>query len=112
MVDGAASLAFYMLFSLIPMLLIFGALINILGADAAHDLVDLADDEGASASLEGALEGALDTAVKSAPRARARSGSSASSPSSTGHLAASRRRVVRSTSSQAATCSHARCCGG
>ena len=67
MVDGAAGLAFYMLFSLIPMLLIFGAIINLLGADAAHNLVDLAGDEGASASLEGALDDALDTAVKSPP---------------------------------------------
>jgi uncharacterized BrkB/YihY/UPF0761 family membrane protein len=61
MVDGAAGLAFYMLFSLIPMLLIVGAIINLLGADAANNLVDLAGDEGASASLEGALDDALDT---------------------------------------------------
>ena len=67
MADGAAGLAFYILFSLIPTLLIFGAVINMLGADAAHELAELAGDEGASASLEGALEEVLDTAVESAP---------------------------------------------
>src|ERR671916_3292182 len=67
MVDGAAGLAFYLLLSLIPSLLIFGAVINILGADAAHDLADFAGDQGASASLEAAVEDVLDTAVASAP---------------------------------------------
>ena len=67
MADGAAGLAFYMLFSLIPVLLIFGAVINLLGADAAHDVAQFAGDEGASASLEGTIEDVLDTAVKSAP---------------------------------------------
>ncbi len=67
MVDGAAGLAFYLLFSLIPSLLIFGAVIKILGADAAHDLAELAGDHGASASLEATVEDVLDTAVRSAP---------------------------------------------
>ena len=67
MVDGAAALAFYLLVSLIPSLLIFGAVINILGADAADDLADFAGDQGASASLEAAVEDVLDTAVASAP---------------------------------------------
>ena len=67
MVDGAAGLAFYLLVSLIPSLLIFGAVINILGAGAANDLAEFAGDQGAAASLEAAIEDALDTAVASAP---------------------------------------------
>ena len=39
MVDGAAGLAFYMLFTFIPALLIFGAIVNFLGAAAAHEIL-------------------------------------------------------------------------
>ena len=39
MVDGAAGLAFYMLFTFIPALLIFGAIVNFLGAAAAQEIL-------------------------------------------------------------------------
>ena len=67
MADGAASLAYYLLLSLIPSLLIFGAVVKVLGADAAADIVEYAAEQGASPSLTGALDGVLDTAVESAP---------------------------------------------
>jgi membrane protein len=67
MADGAASLAYYLLLSLIPSLLIFGVVLKILGREAADDVADFVRDSGASASLASTVRGALDTAVASAP---------------------------------------------
>lgn len=67
MTEGAAALAFYLLLSLIPSLLIAGAILSLLGREAAGDVAGWVRDEGASASLTETIRGMLDTAVDAAP---------------------------------------------
>jgi membrane protein len=68
MTEGAAALGFYLLLSLIPSLLIAGAVLNLLGREAAGDVIGWVRGEGASASLTATLRGMLDAAVESAPQ--------------------------------------------
>jgi membrane protein len=67
MTEGAAALAFYLLLSLIPSLLIAGSVLSLLGRETAGDVADWARDQGASASLSATIRGMLDTAVGAAP---------------------------------------------
>jgi membrane protein len=68
MLEQAASLAFYGLFSLIPVFLIAAAGFKALGSpEAIADAQKAAADAGASSSVTGVLKGMLDTAIKAAP---------------------------------------------
>jgi membrane protein len=68
MLERAASLAFYGLLSLIPVLLIAAAGFKALGSpDAIADAQQAARDAGASQSVTGVLKGILDTAISAAP---------------------------------------------
>jgi membrane protein len=65
MSERAASLAFYALFSLIPVLLIAAAAFELVGdAEAVADVQDAARDAGASSSVSAVLRSMLDTAVE------------------------------------------------
>jgi membrane protein len=67
MTDGAGALSFYALFSLIPSLLIFAAVLRVLGRDAADDVAAFARDRGASKTLTQAIRAMLQTAAGTAP---------------------------------------------
>jgi membrane protein len=67
MMDGAAALSFYALFSLIPSLLIFAVVMRLLGRDAADDVAAFARDRGASTSLTAGIRSMLRTATDTAP---------------------------------------------
>lgn len=68
MVDRAASLAYYGLLSLLPVLMIAAGVISLLGAEsAATDFSGFLRDEGTSDSLAEAAESAVQTALDSAP---------------------------------------------
>ena len=68
MLERAASLAFYGLFSLIPVMLIAATLFRLLGdPDAIADVQKAAGDAGASESVRGVLKELLDKALTAAP---------------------------------------------
>jgi membrane protein len=68
MQERAASLAFYALFSLIPVLLIAASLFRLLGdPDAVAEVQKTAADAGASESVRGVLKGMLEKALAAAP---------------------------------------------
>ena len=68
MVDRAASLAYYGLLSLLPVLMIVAGVISLLGAEStAADIGSFLRDEGTSDSLAEAAESAVQTALDSAP---------------------------------------------
>lgn len=65
--DGAAALSFYVLFSMIPSLLIFSAVVRLIGSDAVASITSYARESGASAALTEALRSVLHTALQAAP---------------------------------------------
>ena len=68
MVDRAASLAYYGLLSLLPILMIVAGLVSLLGAEStAGDLRGFLRDEGASDTLADTAESIVQTALDSAP---------------------------------------------
>ncbi len=68
MVDRGASLAYYGLLSLLPMLMIVSAVVGLLGADSTSaEFESYLRDEGASASLADTAEAVVKTAVDSPP---------------------------------------------
>lgn len=69
MPDRAASLAYYGLLSLLPSLMIFASVVNLVGADtrAVDDFGGYLRDEGASATLANTVESIMQTAIDSAP---------------------------------------------
>lgn len=68
MVDRGASLAYYGLLSLLPVLMIVAGAISLLGADSTSiDFGEYLRDEGASATLANTAESVVKTAVDSAP---------------------------------------------
>lgn len=69
MVDRGASLAYYGLLSLLPVLMIAASVISLLGADSTSvDFGGYLRDEGASATLAKTAESIVKTAVDSAPQ--------------------------------------------
>jgi len=68
MVDRGASLAYYGLLSLLPVLMIVGGVVSLIGADSTSvDFGGYLRDEGASATLSKTAESIVKTAVDSAP---------------------------------------------
>jgi membrane protein len=68
MVDRGASLAYYGLLSLLPVLMIVAGIVSLLGADStAVDFGGYLREEGASATLANTAESIVKTAVDSAP---------------------------------------------
>ncbi len=68
MVDRGASLAYYGLLSLLPVLMIVAGVVSLLGADSTSiDFGSYLRDEGASATLAATAESVVKTAVDSAP---------------------------------------------
>jgi membrane protein len=68
MSERAASLAFYALFSLIPVVLIAASALRLFGnPDTIEQLTDAARDAGASSSVTDVLRGLLDKAFEAAP---------------------------------------------
>jgi membrane protein len=68
MVDRGASLAYYGLLSLLPVLMIVAGVVSLLGADSTSiDFGSYLRDEGASTTLAATAESVVQTAVDSAP---------------------------------------------
>lgn len=75
MTERAAGLAFYALFSLIPILLIVSAFFSlVVGNGAADDVAQAAHDAGASDELAAVLHSMIETALRTAPEGASTAG--------------------------------------